>query len=192
MLATGWSVMTDALVTGAGVAAGAGETTATGAGSVAVAGAAGGVRLLVAAGAPGAIAEVPARLAFEPAPPPPPQATRVVPNTAIAAIRIAKFWSGSVMAVFRGVTVGNKLLPQRISEGYAKARSANRGKIAAVQNFVRIQHNIVENFTNIIRYETQLIFVYVASFASGEIKKPPSGRFLQDGSLISLNATKPP
>jgi hypothetical protein len=48
----------------------------------------------------GALAElVVARLAFEP--PPPPQATRVVPNAAIAAIRIAKFWSGKVMAVFR-------------------------------------------------------------------------------------------
>jgi hypothetical protein len=192
--------MTDALVTGAGagVAAGTGAATATGAGSVVVAAAAGGVRVVVAAGAagaaatPGVTAEVPARLAFEPAPPPPPQATRVVPNTAIAAIRIAKFWSGSVMAVFREVTMGNKLLPQRISEGYAKARSANRGKIAAVQNFVRIQRNIVENFTNIVRCETQLIFDYVGSFAEDEIKKPPKGRFLQDGSLISLNATKPP
>jgi hypothetical protein len=52
-----------------------------------------------ATGALAGLAElVVARLAFEP--PPPPQATRVVPNAAIAAIRIAKFWRGKVMAVF--------------------------------------------------------------------------------------------
>jgi hypothetical protein len=37
----------------------------------------------------GAEALLLARLLFEPAPPPPPQAARVLPNTAIAAIRIA-------------------------------------------------------------------------------------------------------
>jgi hypothetical protein len=60
----------------------------------------------------------------------------VVPNTAIAAIRIAKCWSGSVMAGLQEVTLGNKVLPQRILEGYAKAK-LNDSKIkSAVPNFV--------------------------------------------------------
>ena len=57
------------------------------------------------------------------------------------------------MAGLREVTLGNKLLPQGILEGYAKAK-LNDSKIKAlVPNFVQIQHNIVDYFTNIIRYE---------------------------------------
>jgi hypothetical protein len=71
------------------------------------------------------------------------------------------------------ITLGYKLLPHGISEGYAKARSANRENKVAVENFVQIQRNIVENFTKIIFNETQLLFVYVACFDIRRIKKPP-------------------
>ncbi|MBD8531368.1 MULTISPECIES: hypothetical protein [unclassified Massilia] len=42
---------------------------------------------------------------------PPPQATSVAPNTAAAAIRDAKFWSGSVMAVLRELQSGINYCP---------------------------------------------------------------------------------
>ena len=59
------------------------------------------------------------------------------------------------MAGLQRVTLGNKLLPQGILEGYAKAK-LNDSKIkAVVPNFVQIQHNIVDYFTNIIRYEIE-------------------------------------
>ena len=70
------------------------------------AGVAAGVVEAAAGAAAGAFAEVLARLVFEPEPPPPPQATRVLPNAAIAAIRIARVWSGRVMAVFRKLLIG--------------------------------------------------------------------------------------
>ncbi|MFC4929396.1 hypothetical protein [Massilia sp. GCM10023247] len=83
------------------------------------------------------------------------------------------------MAVFREVTVGNKLLPQGISEGYAKARLWNRKIKTAVQDFVQIQRNIVEFFTNIIRYERELSFIYFPFAPGREIKKPPRRAVLQ-------------
>jgi hypothetical protein len=81
------------------------------------------------------------------------------------------------MAGLQGVTSGNKLLPQGILEGYAKAK-LNDSKIkAAVPNFVQIQHNIVDSFTNIIRFEIEIACIYTAIFSRAEIKKPPGGRF---------------
>jgi hypothetical protein len=109
---------------------------------------------LAAAGAVGtAVAEV-ASVAGALEPPPPPQATSVVPNTAIAVIRIAKFWSGRVMASSSRVTVGNKLLPQGILKGYAKAKLHNSKIKVAVHYFVQIQRNVVGSFTTIIRLES--------------------------------------
>jgi hypothetical protein len=55
------------------------------------------------------------------------------------------------MAGLQRVTLGNKLLPQCISEGYAKAKLNDRKISLAVLDFVQIQHNIVDYFTNIIR-----------------------------------------
>jgi hypothetical protein len=81
------------------------------------------------------------------------------------------------MAGLQRVTLGNKLLPQGISEGYAKAK-LNDSKIkAAVPNFIQIQHNIVDSFTNIIRFETENVCIYIAIVARRAIKKPPGGRF---------------
>jgi hypothetical protein len=83
------------------------------------------------------------------------------------------------MAGLQGVTSGNKLLPQGILEGYAKAK-LNDSKIkAAVPNFVQIQHNIVDSFTNIIRFEIEIGGIYIAMFPRAGIKKPPGGRFLR-------------
>ena len=80
--------------------------------SVATTGAAGGVIGLVETAGIDGLAELElAKLVFESEPPPPPHATRVVPNAAIAAIRIAKFWWESVMAIFKEVTLGNIYCP---------------------------------------------------------------------------------
>ncbi|MFC5460160.1 hypothetical protein [Massilia niabensis] len=150
--------------------------TATGVPSVVVAPATGAVPFVVSEGevdtvdAPGPVDVAGATLAFESAPPPP-QAARVVPNTAIAAIRIAKFWSGSVMAVFKEVTVGNKVLPQGISEDYAKAKLLNRCRKGPTQYFFQIQHNIVGCFTKIIRYISFLSFFYVPVSTGCRTKK---------------------
>jgi hypothetical protein len=80
------------------------------------------------------------------------------------------------MAGLQGVTLGNKLLPQGILEGYAKAK-LNDSKIkAAVPDFVQIQHNIVDSFTNIIRFEIEMGCIYIAILSHDGIKKPPGGR----------------
>jgi hypothetical protein len=165
-------VVVAAVVASTGAATGACGAAATTSVDAAATGAAG----TDAAGAGAAAgATLAAALVLEP--PPPPQATSVVPNAAIAATRIAKCWSGSVMAGLQRVTLGNKLLPQGISEGYAKAK-LNDSKIkAVVPNFVQIQHNIVDSFTNIIRFESENVCIYIAIVSRLVIKKPPGGRF---------------
>jgi hypothetical protein len=144
-------VVVAAVLAGAAIAAGDAAT-----GAASETGAETGLDPAGAADTAGATAEgVPAaRPAVELEPPPPPQATSVVPNTAIAVIRIAKFWSGRVMASSSRVTVGNKLLPQGILKGYAKAKLHNSKIKVAVHYFVQIQRNVVGSFTTIIRLES--------------------------------------
>jgi hypothetical protein len=90
------------------------------------------------------------------------------------------------------VTSGNKLLPLRILEGYAKAK-LNDSKIkAAVPNFVQIQHNIVDSFTNIIRFEIENR-LYLYSHGPARRNKK-TARWAVSCSLYLglLNARKPP
>jgi hypothetical protein len=71
------------------------------------------------------------------------------------------------------VTSGNKLLPHGIPEGYAKAK-LNDSKIkAAIPNSLQIQHNVVDSFTNIIRFESENWCIYIAILSRDIIKKPP-------------------
>jgi hypothetical protein len=58
---------------------------------------------------------------------------------------------GESWQVFRRVTVRNKLLPQGIPEGYAKAKLWNSKIKLPVQNFAQIQHNISAFLMNIIQ-----------------------------------------
>jgi hypothetical protein len=134
----------------AAAVAGAGTTADTGAVTSGLA-AAGALAAGDADGAAGTAVETGATLAGVSEPPPPPQATSVVPNAAIAAIRIAKFSSGKVMAGSSEVTRGNDYCPMGISKDYAKARPRDSEINPAVHNFVQIQRNIVDFFTNIIR-----------------------------------------
>jgi hypothetical protein len=92
----------------------------------------------------------------------------------------------------RGVTSGNKLLPAGIPEGYAKAKLNDSEIKAAVPNFVQIQHNIVDSFTNIIRFEIVTVRFYIANLRIYAIKKPPGGRFCIAPGLGRLNARTPP
>jgi hypothetical protein len=68
-------------------------------------------------------------------------------------------------------------LPQGISEGYAKAKLNDSEINAVVPNFVQIQHKIVDSFTNIIRFESENVCIYIAIMSRHGIKKPPGGRF---------------
>jgi hypothetical protein len=90
-----------------------------------------------------------------------------------------------------GVTLGNKLLPHGISEGYAKAKLSDSKIKAAVLNFLQIQHNIVDFFTNIIRFESENVCIYIGILSRHAIKNRPPGGFLLRV-LRFLNARKPP
>jgi hypothetical protein len=68
------------------------------------------------------------------------------------------------MAGLQEVTLGNRVLPHRILEGYAKARLDDSEIKSVVPNFVQIQHNIVDFFTNIIRFETEKMCIYIVMF----------------------------
>ena len=69
----------------------------------------------------------------------------------------------------------NKLLPHGILEGYAKAKPKNSKMKLSVQNFAQIQHNIIAFSTNIIQFESVSGCIYIATFQSSAIKKPPLG-----------------